>query len=96
MILQFSFLFYHACSNSSILSITAISLSISVVLFDFNIILPLWIIFNQVKSEQFISLTAVPFHRKLQLINYQDLTQDTLFIWLDLSIMKLIHNGKMM
>ena len=29
-----------------------------------------------VKSEQFISLSALPFHKELQLINYQDLTQD--------------------
>ena len=34
----------------------------------------------QVKSEQFISLSALPFHKDLQLINYQDLTRDTLFI----------------
>ena len=43
----------------------------------------------QVKSALFISLSALPFHKELQLINYQDLTQDTLFIWLssfDLSI----------
>ena len=32
----------------------------------------------------------------MQLINYQDLSQDTLFILLDPSIMKVIHNGKMM
>ena len=32
------------------------------------------------KSEQFISLTALPFHRELQLTNYQNLTQDILFI----------------
>ena len=43
MILQFPFLFYYACAKSFVLSITAISLSsnICVVLFDFNIILPL-------------------------------------------------------
>ena len=46
--------------------------------------------------EYFISLTALSFHRELQLINYQDLTQDTLLIWLDLSMMKIIHNGKTM
>ena len=34
----------------------------------------------RVKSEQFISLSALPFHTEMQLINYQDLTQDTLFI----------------
>ena len=39
-----------------------------------------------VKSEQFISLSAVPFYKELQLINYEDLTQDILFIWLYLSI----------
>ena len=33
-----------------------------------------------VKSEQFISLTALPFHSELQLINHRDLTQNTLFI----------------
>ena len=48
MILQFSFLFYYACAKSSILSLTGIS----VVLFDFNIILPLWIIFNVLRSSQ--------------------------------------------
>ena len=32
-----------------------------------------------VKSEQFISFSALPFHKELQLINYQNLTQDTLF-----------------
>ena len=32
------------------------------------------------KSEQFICLSDVPFHKEIQLINYQDLTQDTLFI----------------
>ena len=53
MILQFSFLFYHACAKSSILSITAISLSSHIlVLFDFDIILPLWIIFNVLRSRQ--------------------------------------------
>ena len=30
-----------------------------------------------VKSEQFISLNALPFYKELQLINYEDLTQDT-------------------
>ena len=34
----------------------------------------------RVKSEQFISLSALPFYKELQLINYEDLTQDTLFI----------------
>ena len=34
----------------------------------------------RVKSEQFISLGALPFHKKMSLINYQDLTQDNLFI----------------
>ena len=53
MILQFSFLFYYACAKSSILSITAISLSSYVCsAFDFNIILPLWIIFNVLRSSQ--------------------------------------------
>ena len=33
-----------------------------------------------VKSEQFISISALPFHKELQLINYEDLTQDTVFI----------------
>ena len=96
MILQFSFLFCHARAKNSISSITGISLSKYICsVFDFNIILSLWIIFNvlrssqmnkvnQVKSEKFINLTA--FHRELPLINYQDLTQDTLFISLDLSI----------
>ena len=40
----------------------------------------------RVKSEQFISLSALPFHKEMQLKNYQDLTQDTLFIYLYLSI----------
>ena len=51
-------------------------------------ILPLWMTFNilrssqmnkeyRVKSEQFISLSTLPFHKDMQLINYQDLTQDT-------------------
>ena len=53
MILQFSFLFYYVCAKSSTLSITAMSLSwYIVVLFDFNIILPLWIIFNALRSSQ--------------------------------------------
>ena len=53
-VLQFSFLFYYACAKSSIFSLIAISLSwyISVVLSDFNIILPLWIIFNVLRSSQ--------------------------------------------
>ena len=53
---------------------------------EFNMILPLWMTFsilrssqmnkeNRVKSEQFIS--ALSFHKEMQLINYQDLTQDT-------------------
>ena len=47
-----SVLFY-ICAKSSILSFTAISLScISVVLFDFNSILPLWIIFSILRSSQ--------------------------------------------
>ena len=61
-----------------------------VFLSEFNMILPLWMTFNilrssqmnkeyKVKSEQFISLSALPF-QETQLINYQDLTQDTLFI----------------
>ena len=49
-----------------------------------------------VKSEQFISLSALPFYKELQLINNEDLTQDTLFIWLDLSIQKVSRNGKML
>ena len=49
-----------------------------------------------VKSEQFISLSALPFYKELQLINNEDLTQDTLFIWLDLSIQKVTRNGKML
>ena len=49
-----------------------------------------------VKSEQSISLSALPFHKELQLINYEDLTQDTLFIWLDFSIQKVTHNGKIL
>ena len=40
----------------------------------------------RVKSEQFISLSALPFHKEMQLTNYQGLTQDTLFILLYLSI----------
>ena len=53
MILQFSFLFYHARAKNSILSITGISLrSISVVLFYFDIILPFWIIYNVLRSNQ--------------------------------------------
>ena len=53
MILQFSFLFYYACAKSSILSITAISLSSYICsAFCFNIILPLWIIFNVLRSSQ--------------------------------------------
>ena len=53
MILQFSFLFYYACAKSSILSITAISLSSYICsAFDFSIILPLWIIFNVLRSSQ--------------------------------------------
>ena len=59
-------------------------------------ILPLWITFNvlrssqmnKVKSQQFISSSAVPFYKELQLINYEDLTQDTFpgyFIHLTLS-----------
>ena len=62
-----------------------------VFLSEFNMTLPLWMTFiiprsNQinkeyrVKSEQFISLSALPFHKEMQLINYQDLIQDTLFI----------------
>ena len=50
-------------------------------------ILPLWMTINilrssemnkeyRVKSEQFISLSALPFHEEMQLINYQDLTQN--------------------
>ena len=39
-----------------------------------------------VKSEEFIGLSALPFYKGLQLINYEDLTQDALFIWLYLSI----------
>ena len=39
-----------------------------------------------VKSEQFISLSALPVHKELQLINCQHLTQDILLIWLYLSI----------
>ena len=34
----------------------------------------------QVKSELFISLSALPLDKELQLMNYQDLTQVTLFI----------------
>ena len=68
-------------------------------------ILPLSMTFNilrssqmdkvyRVKSEQFISLSALPFHKEMQLINYQDLTQDALFIYL--SIQKVPHKGKML
>ena len=32
----------------------------------------------------------------MQLINYEELTQDTLFISLDLSILKVIHSVKIM
>ena len=47
------FLFYYACAKSSILSLTAISLSWYVCgAFYFNIILPLWIIFNVLRSSQ--------------------------------------------
>ena len=35
---------------------------------------------NHLHIKVCISLTALPFHRELQLINYQDFTQDTLFI----------------
>ena len=54
MILQFSFLFYHVCAKNSILSIAGISLSrhISVVLFDFDIILLLRTIYNVLRSNQ--------------------------------------------
>ena len=53
MTLQFSFLFYYACAKRSIMSITAISLSSYICsAFDFNIILPLWIIFNVLRSSQ--------------------------------------------
>ena len=53
LLIQFSFLFYYACAKSSILSITAISsVCIFVVIFDFNIVLPLWIIFNVLRSNQ--------------------------------------------
>ena len=52
-----------------------------VFLSEFNMILPLWMTFNilrssqmnkeyKVKSEQFISLSALPFHEETQLINY--------------------------
>ena len=67
----------------------------------------MWITFNvlrssqmnkaySVKSEQFISSSALPFHKELQLINYQDLTQNKLFIWLYLSIWKVTRNGKIL
>ena len=53
MILQFSLLFYYVCAKSSMLSITAISLSSYTYSgFDFKIILPLWIIFNVLRSSQ--------------------------------------------
>ena len=92
MILQFLFLFSHARAKNSILSITGISLSKYICgAFDFSIILLLCLTFNvlrsnqlnkvnYVKSEQFISLIALPFPRELQIINYQDLAQYTLFI----------------
>ena len=48
----------------------------------------------KVKSEQFITFSALPFHKELQLINSQNLIQDTLFISLYLSIKKVTHNGK--
>ena len=52
MILQFSFLFYHARAKNSILSITGISLSKYICsVFDFNI-LSLQIIFNVLRSSQ--------------------------------------------
>ena len=38
------------------------------------------------KKIQCLFFKNLLFHRDLQLINYQDLTQDTLFILLDLSI----------
>ena len=42
-----------ACAKSSILSLTAISLSPYICsAFDFDIILPLWIIFNVLRSRQ--------------------------------------------
>ena len=52
--------------------------------------LPLWMTFNiirssqmnkeyRVKSEQFISLSALPFHKEMQLINYQDFTLKILY-----------------
>ena len=76
-------------------------------LFEFNMILPLWVMFNilrssqmskeyLVESKQFVSLSALPFHKEFQLINYQDLTQDTLFICLYLIRWKVTHNGKML
>ena len=52
MFLQFPFLFYCACAKSSILSIPTKRVSISAVLFNFNIILPLWILFNVLRSSQ--------------------------------------------
>ena len=66
-------------------------------LFIFNI--DRVISFLRLRSKYFLpdfSLIALPFHRELKLINYQDLSQDTLFIRLDPSIMKGTHNGRMM
>ena len=94
----------------SIILEQSVSSSTYVFLFEFNMTLTMWITFNilrscqmnkeyWVKSEQFISLNALPFHNELQLINYQDLTQDileVLFVWLYLSTQKVTHNGKML
>ena len=53
MILQFSFLFCYACAKCFVLSITAICLSKYICnAFDFNIFLPLWIIFNVLRSSK--------------------------------------------
>ena len=72
-----------------------------------NIILPLWIIFimlrssqmnkvSWVKSRQFISCSSLWKDKAVKLINYSALTQYTLFIWTDLSFLKIIYNGKKM
>ena len=49
--------------------------------------------FDAKKSQSLLFLSLL-FHRELQLLNYQDLTQDTIFILLDLSIIKVIYHGK--
>ena len=49
-----------------------------------------------VKSEWFNSLSTLPFYKEMQLINYEDLTQDALFISLYLSRKEVTLNGRML